>query len=504
MNQKNDLLHGPIAKSLFLFALPILTGNLFQQFYNMVDSMIVGRFVGENALAAVGASYALTTVFISVAVGGGIGASVLTSRYLGAGDFENLRLSVHTSLVSFLVFSILLGTAGFFLSPAILQALNTPAVIQGQAVSYLRIYFLGLPFLFMYNVLSATFNALGRSRIPLYFLIFSSLLNVALDLFMVRVLKLAVAGVAAATVIAQGISAVLSFLVLLHLLREYRLKDRPAEVRNRPAEVKGRSAEVKNRPAEVRNRPAEVKNRPAEVRNRPAEVKDHPMEGSAGVPLFEWNYFLKMLRIAIPSILQQSIVSIGMMLVQSVVNGFGEAMLAGFSAAMRIESLCVVPLSAMGNAVSTFTAQNLGAKQVDRAQKGYRVSYGIVFAFAFIILIALELFHTPIIKSFLGEDSTPQALATGVAYLRFQGFFFVLLGLKMCTDGILRGAGDMKVFTLANLTNLGIRVLFAHIFAPIMGIQAVWIAVPVGWAANYIISFLRYRTGFWKHAASGL
>lgn len=476
MNQKNDLLHGPIAKSLFLFALPILTGNLFQQFYNMVDSMIVGRFVGENALAAVGASYALTTVFISVAVGGGIGASVLTSRYLGAGDFENLRLSVHTSLVSFLVFSILLGTAGFFLSPAILQALNTPAVIQGQAVSYLRIYFLGLPFLFMYNVLSATFNALGRSRIPLYFLIFSSLLNVALDLFMVRVLKLAVAGVAAATVIAQGISAVLSFLVLMRLLRGYRLKDRPAEVRNRPAEVKGRSA----------------------------EVKDRPMEGSAGVPLFEWNYFLKMLRIAIPSILQQSIVSIGMMLVQSVVNGFGEAMLAGFSAAMRIESLCVVPLSAMGNAVSTFTAQNLGAKQVDRAQKGYRVSYGIVFAFAFIILIALELFHTPIIKSFLGEDSTPQALATGVAYLRFQGFFFVLLGLKMCTDGILRGAGDMKVFTLANLTNLGIRVLFAHIFAPIMGIQAVWIAVPVGWAANYIISFLRYRTGFWKHAASGL
>lgn len=476
MNQKNDLLHGPIAKSLFLFALPILTGNLFQQFYNMVDSMIVGRFVGENALAAVGASYALTTVFISVAVGGGIGASVLTSRYLGAGDFENLRLSVHTSLVSFLVFSILLGTAGFFLSPAILQALNTPAVIQGQAVSYLRIYFLGLPFLFMYNVLSATFNALGRSRIPLYFLIFSSLLNVALDLFMVRVLKLAVAGVAAATVIAQGISAVLSFLVLLHLLREYRLKDRPAEVKGCPVEVK----------------------------DCPAEVKDHPMEGSAGVPLFEWNYFLKMLRIAIPSILQQSIVSIGMMLVQSVVNGFGEAMLAGFSAAMRIESLCVVPLSAMGNAVSTFTAQNLGAKQVDRAQKGYRVSYGIVFAFAFIILIALELFHTPIIKSFLGEDSTPQALATGVAYLRFQGFFFVLLGLKMCTDGILRGAGDMKVFTLANLTNLGIRVLFAHIFAPIMGIQAVWIAVPVGWAANYIISFLRYRTGFWKHAASGL
>ncbi len=446
MKQNKDLLHGPIARTLFLFALPILTGNLFQQFYNMADSVIVGRFVGENALAAVGASYALTTVFISVAVGGGIGASVLTSRYLGAGDYQNLRLSVNVSLISFLVFSVLLGSGGFFLSPAILRALDTPAAIQEQAVEYLRIYFLGLPFLFMYNVLSATFNALGRSRIPLYFLIFSSLLNVGLDLFMVRVLELAVAGVAIATVIAQGISAILSFFVLMRLLR----KD---------------CGEVK-------------------------------------APLFELRYFQKMLRIAVPSILQQSIVSIGMMLVQSVVNGFGEAMLAGFSAAMRIESICVVPLSAMGNAVSTFTAQNLGAKQVDRAEKGYRVSYLLIFAFAFLIMVVLEFFHTPIIRSFLGEDGTAQALATGTGYLKFQGFFFILLGLKMCTDGILRGAGDMKIFTLANLTNLGIRVSFAHIFAPIMGIQAVWIAVPVGWFANYIISFIRYRTGRWKQTVA--
>lgn len=442
MKQSRDLIHGPIARSLFLFALPILIGNLFQQFYNMVDSVIVGRFVGENALAAVGASYALTTVFISVAVGGGIGASVLTSRYLGAEDFPNLRLSVNTSLISFLVFSILLGAGGFFLSPAILHALNTPAAIQEMAETYLRIYFLGMPFLFMYNILSSTFNALGKSRIPLYFLIFSSLLNVGLDLFMVRALHLGVDGVAAATVIAQGISAVLSFTVLLRLLRSYRTEEK--------------------------------------------------------VRLFDGAYFLKMIRIAIPSVLQQSIVSIGMMLVQSVVNSFGEARLAGFSAAMRIESICVVPLSAMGNAVSTFVAQNLGAKQVDRAVKGYRISYGILFAFAALIMLILEGFHTPIIQSFLGADSTPQSLATGVAYLKFSGFFYILLGLKMSTDGVLRGAGDMKVFTFANLVNLGIRVSFARLFASIMGIQAVWIAVPIGWAANYVISFLRYRTGRWK------
>ncbi len=442
MKEKDSLIRGPIASSLIRFAMPMLIGNLFQQFYNMADSVIVGRFVGENALAAVGASYALTTVFISVAVGGGIGASVLTSRYLGAEDYPNLRLSVNTSLLSFLFFSILLGAGGFVLSPAILRALNTPAAIQAQAVSYLKIYFLGLPFLFMYNILSSVFNALGRSRIPLYFLIFSSVLNVGLDLFMVRALSLEVAGVAIATVIAQGLSAVLSFLVLRHFLKRY------------------------------------------------------PAAGAAR--LFDGAYFWKMLGIAVPSILQQSIVSIGMMLVQSVVNSFGEASLAGFSAAMRIESICAVPLSSTGNAVSTFVSQNLGAKQADRAVKGYRASYGIIFAFSFVMMLVLECFHTPIIQSFLGEDATPRALAVGTAYLRFAGFFYVLLGLKMVTDGTLRGAGDMKLFTVANLVNLAIRVLFSHIMAPVIGIQAVWYAVPLGWAANYVISYSRYRTGIWK------
>lgn len=440
--KKYDLTEGKIGSSLFWFALPMLVGNLFQQFYNMVDSVIVGRFVGENALAAVGASYALTTVFISIAVGGGIGASVLTSRYLGAEDYPNLRISVNTSLLSFLVFSVLLGGFGFFFSPAILEALNTPATVQVQAVAYLRIYFLGLPFLFMYNILSSIFNALGRSRIPLYFLIFSSLLNVALDLFMVRVLHMGVEGVAIATVIAQGICAVLSFVVLLRLMRAF------------------------------------------------------PKEGKT--VLFHKGYFTKMLFIAVPSILQQSIVSIGMMLVQSVVNGFGEAALAGFSAAMRIESICVVPLSAMGNAVSTFVAQNIGARKKERAEKGYYVSYGILFAFALVIMVSLELFNVPIIQSFLPPESSAEALNTGVQYLKFMGFFFLMLGLKMSTDGALRGAGDMKVFTVANLVNLTIRVAGAYIFAPIIGIQAVWMAVPVGWTANYIISFARYCTGKWK------
>lgn len=438
----NSMLHGSPGKSLFLFALPMIIGNLFQQFYTMVDSIIVGRFVGENALAAVGASYALTTVFISVAIGGGVGASVLTSQFLGGENFTKMKTSIYTALITFLSLSILLGLGGMLLSPGIMKWLNTPENIMGQATLYLRIYFMGLPFLFMYNVLSAVFNSMGRSKIPLYLLIFSSILNIIMDLIFVCGFQMGVAGVAWATLFAQGISAILSFTILIRYLKSFET--------------------IKK-----------------------VKIYDFPLLG-------------KMFKIALPSILQQSIVSIGMMLVQSVVNGFGSEVLAGYSAAMRIESICVVPMAATGNAVSTFTAQNIGAGQINRVKKGYHSGYLMVAAFAVIICFALEFFHTPIISSFLNKESSRLALQTGNSYLKFMGFFFCLIGLKMITDGLLRGAGDMKVFTIANLVNLSIRVFVAFQFAPVWGVSAVWYAVPMGWAANYLLSFSRYLTGKWK------
>lgn len=242
----------------------MIIGNLFQQTYTMVDSAIVGRYVSEQALAAVGASYALTNIFICVAIGGGIGASVIVSRYFGAKEYGRMKTAVFTALLSFLGISLVLGIAGLILGKQIMIWLNTPADCLDMASEYLRIYFLGLPFLFMYNVLSAMFNALGKSRIPLYFLIFSSIFNVILDIIMVTKMDMGVAGVAWATLIAQGISAVLSFGVLLKNLKG--------------------------------------------------------LEGKQKT-LFDKMELAEMTRIAIPSILQQSTVSIGMMLVQSVVNG---------------------------------------------------------------------------------------------------------------------------------------------------------------------------------------
>ena len=439
--EKEYLIRKRPVSALLIFALPMMLGNFFQQAYTMADSVIVGRFVGEEALAAVGASYSLTNVFISIAIGGGVGASVITSQTFGSRDYSRMKRSVSTALLSFLAISLVLGAGGLLFSRQIMVLLRTPENILQDASTYLNIYFLGLPFLFMYNVLSSMFNALGRSRIPLYLLIFSSVLNVALDIYMVTALSMGVAGVAWATLIAQGISAVLSFVIFLWGLKSY-----------------------------------------------PGKLDR----------LFDGRELKNMARVALPSILQQSTVSIGMMLVQSVVNSFGSQMLAGYSAAMRIESVCIVPMSAMGNAISSYTAQNIGAGKPERVRAGYRASYGIVFAIAAVICLAVQLLARPLVSLFMEEGGSSLAFETGMACTRFMGWFYVLIGLKMISDGVLRGAGDMTMFTVANLVNLGLRVVLAVTLAPQFGIQFVWMAVPVGWLINYGISFLEYRTGKWE------
>lgn len=438
-----DMLKDNPGKSLLFFALPMILGNLFQQFYNMADSIIVGKFVSEEALASVGASYSLTTVFIMIAIGGGIGSSVIISQYLGAKEYEKMKTSIYTALISFMILSLFMLIFGTVAKERLLILLNTPANIFDDALLYLTIYFIGLPFLFMYNIFASVFNALGKSKIPLYLLIFSSVLNVILDLFMVLVLHMGVAGVAIATVIAQGISAVISYIILKNTLKNY-------------------VTEAKH------------------------------------IEKFNKSMLKKMIFVAVPSILQQSIVSIGMVLVQSVVNGFGSSVLAGYSAGTRIESICIVPMIATGNAISTFTAQNLGAGQLDRVREGYYSGYRIIVSFSAVIAVIIALLYRPIISIFLDVENGSLAFNTGIEYLKFIGYFFAFIGFKSITDGVLRGSGDMLLFTISNLVNLSIRVFVAFYFSPKWGVQAVWYAIPMGWAANYIISFSYYLTGRWS------
>jgi putative MATE family efflux protein len=438
---KEYLIHDKPAKALAAFTVPMIIGNFFQQFYTMADSVIVGRFVSEDALAAIGASYSFTNVFICVAIGGGVGAAVITGHYLGSRNYQKMVQSATTALLSFLCLSVLLSAIGLIFGRSFMTYLNTPENILDMATDYLNIYFWGLPFLFMYNVISAIFNAIGKSRIPLYLLIFSSLLNILLAIFMVYHLELGVPGAAWATFIAQGVSVLLSAVLLYREFKKY------------------------------------------------ASYLQKPFDPLA---------LSEMSKVALPSILQQSTVAIGMLLVQSVVNSFGSEVLAGFSSAMRVESLCVVPMAAIGNAMSSYTAQNLGAGKTERVRKGYHAANLYVFLFAVSSCIILELFYTPIVRLFLGGGGTELAYKTGTGYLRFMGFFFVLIGLKMSTDGLLRGAADMKMFTIANFTNLTIRVVMAVTLAPRFGIAMVWFAVPIGWLVNYIISYFQYRTGKWK------
>jgi putative MATE family efflux protein len=422
-------------KALLIFALPILIGNIFQQIYQMVDSIVVGRLVSQNALAAIGASAALTNIFICLAVGAGLGASVLTGRYFGARNYKKMKEIISTAMICFLIFSIFLGLLGLFFSKELLILLNTPDQVLGMAAVYLKVYFAGFPFLFMYNVFSSTFNAMGKSEVPLAMLIFSSILNVILDLVMVGPMQMGVFGAALATLIAQGISAVLSFIILVHDLKGYE---------------------------------------------------------SGSFSYFSGGEAKEMLALAVPSMIQQSTVAIGMLLVQSVVNSFGAEALAGYSAAVRVENIAFVPLTSMASAFSSYVAQNLGAGQKKRIIKGFQAGFAVDIVFALLILFVMEVFPGRLIDLFLGEGGTALARQTAIGYMSFLGFFFLILGLKTLADSVLRGMGFVKVFLIANLVNLGIRVLAAFTLAPHFGIQVIWQVVPIGWTVGFLISFTGY------------
>ena len=422
-------------KALTFFAMPMILGSFFQQIYNMADSIIVGQFVGSAALAAVGACAALTNVFICVALGAGVGAGVLVSRYFGAREYGKMKTIVSTSLISFLILSIVLGVVGFHFSYSMMSVLQTPADILDDAVLYLRIYFVGFPFLFMYNILSNMFTSIGESKIPLGLLIFSSILNIFMDLWMVAGLGLGVFGAALATLIAQGISTVFSFLLFLSRMRRY---------------------------------------------------KSH-------FGWFDRKELYSMLQVAVPSVLQQSTVSIGMMIVQAVVNPFGTQALAGYAATMRVENVFSLIFVSIGNAVSPYVSQNLGAKKIERIKKGYHAALVLDIFFAVLAFIVIEALHTQISSLFLGKDGTTLAYQVSEEYMRWLGYFFIFMGIKMATDGVLRGLGIMCPFLIANMVNLAIRLFVALVFAPHFGIAFVWLAVPAGWFANFLISYVALR-----------
>lgn len=438
-----DMTVGKPFPTLFKFAMPMVAGNLFQQLYNVVDSMVVGNFVGEDALAAVGTTTSITFLFIAVAIGMGIGCSVVISQLFGAKHMETMKSAISTSLIFMFLLGAGLSIFGLAAHRLILDWLSVPENIFKDAASYLRIYCMGLVFLFMYNILNSVFNALGESRFPLLFLTLSSVLNVVLDLYFVIRLNMGVPGVAWATLIAQGISAVLSFFVLLGHFKRIETKETPK--------------------------------------------------------LFDGHLLSRMFRLAVPTTIQQSIVSLGLVFVQGLVNGYGSVVIAGYTAATKIDTIAINPMVQVGNAVSTFTAQNMGAKKTERVGSGLVSGLIISAGISLSLAAVLFFFGESFLNAFMDSKKSMDAIQVGIDYIHVVSAFYVLMGTMNVFNGVLRGAGDMKVFMAATLTNFSLRVICAHLFsASSMGASGIWWSIPIGWGAGILISGSRYASGKWK------
>lgn len=440
-----DLTEGNIQKRLWAFSIPMLISVMFQQIYNIADSMIAGKFVGEDALSAVGSSYPITMLFIAVAMGCNIGCSVVISQYFGAKEYKKMKTAVSTTFISCAVLSVLLTVVGFVFCIPLMRLIQTPENIFSDAALYLNIYIGGVAFLFLYNVCTGIFNAFGDSRTPLYFLIGSSLGNIVLDILFVTTFQMGVAGVAWATFIAQGVSCILSIFTLVRRLRGI------------------------------------------------------PTEGKA--ELFSGAMLKKISIIAIPSILQQSFISVGNIFIQWMVNGFGSSVIAGYSAAIKLNTFALTSFTTLGNGLSSFTAQNIGAGKLDRVKQGFRSGIGLGLCIIVPFFAAYFFFNRQMTQLFLDAQSSRLALETGMTFLKIVSPFYFVIAVKLMADAILRGSGAMVYFMIATFADLVLRVVLSYFLSKHYGPTGIWMSWPIGWCIAAVLSYGFYRAGVWRKAS---
>ncbi|MBQ7757262.1 MAG: MATE family efflux transporter [Oscillospiraceae bacterium] len=437
-----ELTKGKITPALIKFSVPLLISVAFQQMYNICDSVIAGKFAGENALAAVGASYPITMIFMAFAVGCNIGSSVIVSQLFGSRKLTRMKTAVNTALVMTLVLSIFLAGVGLVFCDGMLKLLDTPKNIFDDGSAYLGIYTLGLPLLFMYNIASGIFTAIGDSKTPLYLLIFSSVLNIILDLVFVIVFEWGVRGVGWATFIAQGLASILSLIVVFVKIKKIKCEHKPK--------------------------------------------------------IFDLSIFSRIVTVTVPSILQQSFVSVGNLFIQTLINSYGSSVVAGYSAAIKLNTFGIMSFAALGNAMSSFTAQNIGAKQLPRIKKGFKSSVAIcacvVIPFTALFLLAPEFF----LGLFMKKGESAEAIKVGCTFLRIASPFYIVISMKLLCDGVLRGAGAMKTFMVATFTDLIIRVVLSFVLSDLLNSSTgIWLSWPVGWTVSAIMSLVFYFKNLW-------
>lgn len=437
-----DLTVGKPDKLLWLFCMPLFASVIFQQIYNIADSLIVGKFVGEDALAAVGNSYEITLIYIAFAFGCNIGCSVIVSHFFGAKKYAEMKTSVSTAMIFSLVTCLLVMGVGILGGDLLLSLIRTPDNIYADSKLYLQIYTWGLPFVFFYNVATGIFTALGDSKTPFYFLAVSSVSNVFVDILFVRQFGLGVAGVAWATFICQGVSCIASIVVIFKRLSGIKTAEKSK--------------------------------------------------------LFSYDMLKRILSIAIPSILQQSFISVGNIIIQGIINGFGSSVIAGYSAAIKLNNLVITSFTTIGNGISNYTAQNLGANKFSRIKEGFRAGRKMVWLLCVPMALLYVVAGKYLVAMFM-DNPSDMALNTGATILLILSPFYFVVSLKLVSDGVLRGAGMMKQFMIGTFTDLILRVVLAMVLSKTaIGVTGIWCAWPIGWTIACVISVMFYRAGFEK------
>ena len=429
-------------KVLLRYILPLFLSVVFQQIYTIADSIVAGKFIGEEALAAVGNSYEITLVLLAFAFGCNMGASIVTAKNFGAGDYVEMKSAIYTSLLMTLGVTVVLAAVGFGVAKPLLALLNTPTEIMADSLAYLYIYLAGLLFLFFYNVSTGIFAALGDSVTPFVFLVISSVANVFMDILFVAVFKMGVKGVAWATFICQGVSSVAAFSVLAWQLKKIKTERKPKMFSK-------------------------------------AALKDFLLVG-------------------VPSTLQQSFISVGNIALQGLINTFGTSTIAGYAAAVKFNNFAVTSMHQVGNGVSNYTAQNLAAEKQDRVKDGFKWGLVIASGIGLLFFFLYFFFNRQIMLLFLNRDSKA-AIEVGHDFLITVSPFYAIIASKLVADGVLRGAEKMGHFMVATFTDLALRVGFAFLLASTyLGARGIWWAWPIGWLIAVGLSVAFYFAGVWK------
>jgi len=436
-----DLTEGNAARLIFNFTIPMLLGNLFQQSYHIINTIIVGNFLGKEALAAVGASFPIIFTLVSLIIGVATGGTIVIAQYFGAKDYKTVKLACDTVFIFFIIASIIMSVIGVFFAESIFRLIRLPEEIIPQATTYLQIYFSGLILFFGFNGTSAILRGLGDSTTPLYFLIISAFSNIGLDLLFILVFKWGIAGAALATIISQG-GAFITLALYLHKRHEI---------------IKFNVFKFK----------------------------------------FDNKIFRESLRIGLPTGVQQTFISLGMLALMSIVNTFGTDVVAAYSVAGRIDNLAVLPAMTFGAALATYVGQNLGAGKTDRVKSGLKATLIMSSGISLVVTLINIIFRKQIIGLFTDDA---EVIRIGSEYLLIVCSFYLPFTVMFKINGVLRGAGDTFVPMFISLISLWVvRVPLALIFSSRFGVAGIWWAIPAGWIIGLILYYLYYKTGNWKH-----